>query len=116
MMLALLALTSVTTGLEVHSHREVLSAELAHHGMQGETVAPAATHPGAAPHWEAGGVETTFRCPVCLLHLQSAGAAAGDSVATVSPGPDGRLTAAEPAFPHTASRLPGGSRAPPTSR
>lgn len=115
-MLALLALTSVTTGLEVHSHREVLSTELALPGMQGETVSPAATHPGAAPHWEAGGVETTFRCPVCLLHLQSAGAAAGDTVASASPGPDGRLTAADPAFPHTASRLPGGSRAPPTSR
>lgn len=115
-MLALLALASATTGLEVHSHRAVLSAELGHHAVQGETVSPAAVHPGAAPHWEGGGLEITFRCPVCLLHLQTSGAAAGDSVAAVAPAPPGLLATAGPAFLRPAARLPGGSRAPPTSR
>jgi len=115
-MMALLAFANFTAGLEIHTHREVLSSDLAHAAMEGQAVSPEAVHPGAARHWEAGSVETPFRCPVCLLHLQTSGTAALETASPVVQAPERRLAASEPSFHHAASHLPGGSRAPPVSR
>jgi hypothetical protein len=114
-MVALLASTHLLTGLDVHPHREVLSVDPGLAGMEGETVSLGAVHPAAAPHMEAAGAEATFRCPLCLVHLQSAGEALGETATAVTPLPDTRLAAPEPALPRATSRLPCGSRAPPTS-
>lgn len=114
-MAALLAFATLATGVEVHPHREVLGSGLPH-GLEGETISLGASHPASAPHLEAAGAQRTFRCPVCLLHLQSAGEASGEAVAGAATSSGGRLAAAAPDLPRGAFRLPGGSRAPPASR
>lgn len=115
-MSALLVAATLATGVELHPHREVLGADLPHRGLQAETVSLGASHPAAAPHLEAVETEAAPRCPVCLLHLQNAGAAAGGAAAGFLPSPQGRLAPAAPVVARAAARLPGGSRAPPASR
>lgn len=115
-MAALLLFATVAAGIEVHPHREVLGADLPVHGLHAETIVRGASHPASAPHMEAAGGETTLRCPVCLLQLQSTAESTGESFSTVSQAPDGRLTSPGPPLRRAAARLPGGSRAPPASR
>lgn len=111
--LLLAVLAAVTGTLEVHPHRAALAGDLGHHAAQGESLLLGASHPAAAPHVEAAGAEVTFRCPVCLLHLHSAGEAPDRALPARPQGPPS-LGALAPETSLSAAALPpGGSRAPP---
>lgn len=111
--LALALLAAATGSLELHPHREGMAADLGHHGAEGDTLFTGASHPGAAPHMEPPGTEVTFRCPVCLLHLHSAGEAPARALAARPPAPAPLRAPAGEVLPSAAARQPGGSRAPP---
>lgn len=111
--LALALLATVTGSFEVHPHEEGLAADLGHHAAQGDTLLLGASHPGAAPHVEPPGREVTFRCPVCLLHLQSAGEAPARALAARPPSPSTLRAPSGVVLPSPAALQPGGSRAPP---
>ena len=111
--LALALLAAVTGSFELHPHQEGMGAGLGHHAAQGETLFAGASHPGAAPHMEPPGTEVTFRCPVCLLHLHSAGEAPARALPARPPSPSPLRAPSGEVLPSAATRQPGGSRAPP---
>lgn len=110
----LLAVLAAATGtLEVHPHQGGPSGDLGHHAAQGESLLLGASHPAAAPHVEAVGTEVIFRCPVCLLHLHSAGEAPDRALPARPQGPPSLGAPSAETHVSAAALQPGGSRAPP---
>ena len=116
--IAALAALAVLAGVaDLHLHAGGAAGELVGHlgaaPEPGERVFLGASQPHAAPHAEAAGTETHFRCPVCAQHLQSAYEAPDETPIgrvppSASPAAPAALLAASAAF-----LLPGGPRAPP---
>ncbi|HUP43008.1 MAG TPA: hypothetical protein VM599_07340 [Thermoanaerobaculia bacterium] len=103
----------MTGSFEIHPHQEGKAAELGYHAAQGDTIFAGASHPRAAPHMEPPGAEVTFRCPVCLLHLQSGGEAPARALPARPPSQSPLRAPSGEVLPAAATLQPGGSRAPP---